>query len=78
MKNIITSTYVYGNESVPFVRTGNATADLVGKVLIPLTEWLGLWWLLENPETCKDVAILLLLKRIVCAPLVSFVSSPNF
>ena len=40
---------IMGNENVPFVATGNATAEIVGKILIPLCIWLGLHWLLENP-----------------------------
>ena len=40
---------IMGNENVPFVATGNATAEIVGKILIPLCIWLGVHWLLENP-----------------------------
>jgi predicted ATP-grasp superfamily ATP-dependent carboligase len=34
-----------------FVATGNATAELVATVLVPLCDWLGLYWVCENPVT---------------------------
>ncbi|CAL1150678.1 unnamed protein product [Cladocopium goreaui] len=40
---------LYGDESMEFVATGNATAELVATVLVPLCDWLGLYWVCENP-----------------------------
>ena len=42
---------LYGDESMEFVATGNATAELVATVLVPLCDWLGLYWVCENPVT---------------------------
>lgn len=40
---------IYGDETVPFVATGNATGEFIALVLIPLLDWLGIEWMIENP-----------------------------
>ena len=38
-----------GDQSIPFVMTGNATVECIAEVLIPMARWLFLWYLIENP-----------------------------
>ncbi len=40
---------LYGDESVAFVAHGNATGETIARIIIPLCDWLGLFWLVENP-----------------------------
>ena len=40
---------LYGDESVAFVAHGNATGEIIARIIIPLCDWLGLFWLVENP-----------------------------
>lgn len=63
--SLLTEDKIYGNEAAPFVRTGNATAELVGTVIVPLCEWLGRSWLIENPAS-KQESSSLFVKRNLC------------
>lgn len=49
MWKISTQDTIYGKAEATFVQTGNATAEAIGTVLIPLAQWLGLYWIIENP-----------------------------
>eukprot|EP00435_Cladocopium_sp_Y103_P031833 s980_g8.t1 len=40
---------LYGDENVSFVATGNATAELLALVILPLLDWLFIHWVVENP-----------------------------
>ncbi|CAK9096508.1 unnamed protein product [Durusdinium trenchii] len=40
---------VLGNGS-RFVKHGNSTAHIIGKILIPICELLSIYWVVENPE----------------------------
>lgn len=49
MWKVSTQDNIYGKVEALFVQTGNATAEVVGTILIPLAQWLGLYWVIENP-----------------------------
>ncbi len=49
---------LYGDESVTFVAFGNATAEVIARVLIPLCYWLGLVWLIENPVSRHIISLM--------------------
>ncbi len=40
---------IHGNPSIESVVFGNAMAEIVGRILIPLCEWLFIPWLAEQP-----------------------------
>jgi hypothetical protein len=40
---------IYGRAGSRFVSTGNATADVVSLVLLPMCTWLDIYWVIENP-----------------------------
>ena len=40
-----------GYSGCPAVVAGNAVAELLGTLIIPLIIWLGLFWVLENPTS---------------------------
>lgn len=40
-----------GDDAVHSVATGNRTRDWIMDVVIPMCEWLHIYWVLENPVT---------------------------
>lgn len=46
-----------GNPAQKNVICGNATAQIVGYLLLPICHWLTLKWIMEQPELCLHLAL---------------------
>ena len=43
---------LHGDCSYQHVAAGNAVANILGELLLPLLMWLDLHWVMEQPATC--------------------------